>query len=436
MDRIVTSFAPSVGLVVGTFAGPAHVHLHLETHRRLCPNIPILIHDDASHMADELAELCNQYGAEFICRASHGGHYMGDLSAFLSGLEWAQAHNIEYLVKFSRRFVPLKPWVEDLQDIAYGMQYATYNHPCISSDRGFRTECVAMHVKSWFDYGGVEKLKEAANTGQINQLFELFFHNIVRLVHEQNCDHNKHIERISPKCHDTAGYGDWPFMGPGRNYRIRTAMWYGAYTPEEFCKRAHELGLNQYTPDDFADPNKIESIESFYKSARSRRSDISEHLEMLARISSLCNHVTEFGVRSGNSTSALLFGKPEKVISYDINPFPLERSFKKSAERYGVHFEFFQRDVHSIEIEETDFLFIDDLHNYEHVAKDLQLHANRVRKYIGFHDTSTFGDVGESSSRGIWHAIVEFLKEHNEWELMQHYTHNNGLTILRRLSGW
>jgi hypothetical protein len=94
---------------------------------------------------------------------------------------------------------------------------------------------------------------------------------------------------------------------------------------------------------------------------------------------------------------------------------------------------FCQADVLQVEVEETDLLFIDTWHVYEQLKQELALHAARVRKYLVFHDTSTYGQVGEAAgSRGIWPAIQEFLQNNPQWSLHSHAANNNGLTILVR----
>ena len=40
----------------------------------------------------------------------------------------------------------------------------------------------------------------------------------------------------------------------------------------------------------------------------------------------------------------------------------------------------------------------------------------------------------EEITRGLIPALTEFLETHKEWVLHKHYTNNNGLTILKRLS--
>jgi hypothetical protein len=132
-----------------------------------------------------------------------------------------------------------------------------------------------------------------------------------------------------------------------------------------------------------------------------------------------------------------MMGKPKKLISIDINPVEKHGiqtidliSLAKTA---GVEFEFVLGDTTEIEIEETDFLFIDTLHTYTQLKKELALHPSKVKKYIGFHDTTTFAQVGEYKEVGLWPAIEEFLSSNPEWVIAEKFENNNGLTILKKI---
>jgi cephalosporin hydroxylase len=176
---------------------------------------------------------------------------------------------------------------------------------------------------------------------------------------------------------------------------------------------------------------KTPTLYALYRKHRQEQTDINEHLEILSRLASLCDHVTEFGVRSGRSTSAILHGKPQKLISYDIRPLLNLDIYVKSAKAEGVEFEFIQADTVKMNpISKTDLLFIDTTHTYNHLNAELAIHSQQVSKFLVVHDTSIFGDFGQNGERGIWPAIAEFLKQNSKWRLWQYFTHNNGLTIL------
>lgn len=172
-------------------------------------------------------------------------------------------------------------------------------------------------------------------------------------------------------------------------------------------------------------------------------SDINEHIDTLYNLAKECSHITEMGVRNVVSTWAFMLRDPEKLIGIDLhtndNVLIAQEAYPK--------WQFIQADTTKITIEETDLLFIDTLHIYSQLKKELILHAGKVKKYIALHDTTTYGFLDEPTSwqtpeimenykieekRGLQPAIIEFLNDNPEWILFKEYTNNNGLTILKR----
>lgn len=200
------------------------------------------------------------------------------------------------------------------------------------------------------------------------------------------------------------------------------------------------------------------SLQEIYEDAcNCEVSDIYMHLPVLYEYAKKCDHVTEMGARSGNSTSAFLYANPKKFVSYDYqyeNPEPhlarevnaLIKVFEKAKEQ-GVNCEYIGADVLTVDIEETDLLFIDTWHCYDQLKKELELHAGKVRKYIVFHDTFTFGERGEGyphldpnhpqkdnldGTGGIRPAIDEFLGENENWKIEYETEENNGLIVIAK----
>ena len=184
-------------------------------------------------------------------------------------------------------------------------------------------------------------------------------------------------------------------------------------------------------------------LEELYNIRCVNVSDINEHLPTIRKYAEECDHVTEMGVRYGVSTFGLMMCKPKKLISYDIVPIKNwnvdVEDLKYIANTNGVDYNFIVGDTTKIEIEETDFLFIDTDHTYSQLKTELQLHGNKARKYLGFHDTTSceFEDSNNGinttgGGRGLWPAIEEFLNDNPHWKLHERFTNNNGLTILKR----
>jgi hypothetical protein len=174
------------------------------------------------------------------------------------------------------------------------------------------------------------------------------------------------------------------------------------------------------------------NFEKEYQDACVKVTDIHEHLPILSELTSQCTHVTELGVGWAQSTRAFLRHDVE-LHSYEFMPQPGIREFFEQAKNAGRNVTLHIDDTRKVEIAETDFLFVDSLHIYEQVQKELELHANKARKYIGFHDTTSYADNGEFGGKGIWPAIQEFIDSHSEWQLVERRTNNNGLTVLKRV---
>lgn len=186
----------------------------------------------------------------------------------------------------------------------------------------------------------------------------------------------------------------------------------------------HEYVIARYETNNYISQN--------YKLHEKTPSDINEHLGTLKRISANCRHITELGVRRMLSSWAFLEGmRPRggKLVSVDIkNPseyggYNVEEAKQKCAE-LGVDFQFIQGNSLEVALEDTDLLFIDTIHLKDHLKKELELHTDKAKKYIVFHDT-------ESSKDELMPVIDGFLKNNKQWRKDEVWTHNNGLTILK-----
>jgi hypothetical protein len=158
--------------------------------------------------------------------------------------------------------------------------------------------------------------------------------------------------------------------------------------------------------------------------------DMRPHMHQLRDLAAECTTACEFGVRSGNSTAAILAGLAKngggKLWSFDMNPpqcaFP---------ETGGVQWVFEQANTATLPvIPPCDLLFIDTLHTGPQVAAELQ-HARSVRRYIAFHDVVMFGWQGEGGD-GILPAIFDFLAEDDQWKVHAFFPSTWGMLVLRR----
>lgn len=173
-------------------------------------------------------------------------------------------------------------------------------------------------------------------------------------------------------------------------------------------------------------PTAAQELEARYQRACETPSDINEHLPLLRHLASQCEHVTEFGTRWANgSTIAFLAAQPEQFIAYDLEPkYVVSQPVLDLVQLAGAT-RFQPRCASTLEvtIEPTELLFIDTLHSYEQCKAELWKHGEPdhfsgvckcfVKKYLVFHDTSTFGHTGEDGKfPGIVMAIREFQLHH------------------------
>jgi hypothetical protein len=192
-------------------------------------------------------------------------------------------------------------------------------------------------------------------------------------------------------------------------------------------------------------------IDEKYHYLRSVTSDISEFFPVIEKYTRECDSVLELGVRWVTGTWAFLYGLreenkdyhlPKKYVGIDIDSLDAWDTtayelLKKGAEQRNIDFQFIQVDDLDPRIIRSlpnfDLIFIDTLHTYDQVKKELEAYHSKANKYIMLHDTTSFRYGGfEGDAIGIWPAITEFLSLHSEWELWESLPSWPGMTILKR----
>lgn len=170
--------------------------------------------------------------------------------------------------------------------------------------------------------------------------------------------------------------------------------------------------------------------------------DIREHLPTLREYAAKVERVTEMGVRWICSTWALLLGNPKIMTSYDIEDIRMNDVYL-AAKEAEIDFTFLRQDTRIAEIEETDLLFIDTLHQYKQLKRELEIHPEKVSTYLIFHDTESFGfsdeplpnshELPPEPIQGLRPAINDFMHSHPEWKIEAEFKNCNGLLILKRV---
>jgi hypothetical protein len=167
-----------------------------------------------------------------------------------------------------------------------------------------------------------------------------------------------------------------------------------------------------------------------YIHACNKTSDINEHLSKLVDISKHCRHITLFG--SANCVIAFLYAQPEKLVIYSSKPSKHLQRIKRFAGNTEIIY--FEADTRQVDIEQTDFLFIDSYHTASYLTSELEKSSDKVRHFIGCHDTVTYGEIGQNGELGIMYSLRMFLQSKLNWHVLHEEQNNNGLVILGRRS--
>ena len=222
-------------------------------------------------------------------------------------------------------------------------------------------------------------------------------------------------------------------------------------TKRQNCKRKYNCSsLPTLSSDGPNHSSPVDIFQEKYSNQIRNKRDIEEHLVTLRSLASGVDHVTEFGVRSGVSTFSWFVGGASTVVGYDLKIVSSLRSIQKLALECNRTLQLVEGDTATVEINETDILFIDSLHTGEHLRKELFRQHLRVRKYLVFHDTAScgefiadndvawgdycLGNVEVNHTEGLKPVIRDFLKKtKGDWLVNVDKVNNNGLLVLERV---
>lgn len=249
LERIFDA-PPTLALMVTTYGTPTYVHLHLEAAKRFAPGIRVLVHDDASPDYPKLLSLCQDFGATLVSTPFTFGKNSGDLASYPAGLLWAHQHGIDLLVKMSRRWLPLRPWTEELRNLAVESQCATYSGECRHYRFNFRTECVAMHVPSWLRHLGI--IRELIHTKQ-RGFVEHDLHCIAKTIWAHSSKTSREwLQRTTQDLQlpGSIGYCCWGFVNGDRHQRSEEHLWHDIDDEDRYHEVAKSWGL-PYALEDF-----------------------------------------------------------------------------------------------------------------------------------------------------------------------------------------
>lgn len=151
--------------------------------------------------------------------------------------------------------------------------------------------------------------------------------------------------------------------------------------------------------------------------------DISEQAQALFDIAVRCDRVTEFGSRYGDSGKVFLAAEVKSLVCYDLVDLCAGKILKEMADSKGIDFQYIIADTSKVQIEPTDLLFLDTVHNVKQILAELQ-NAAQVGKFLVFHD---------SNEVEVERAILNFLLDNSDWVFHSRVKEGVGLAVLSRL---
>lgn len=160
--------------------------------------------------------------------------------------------------------------------------------------------------------------------------------------------------------------------------------------------------------------------------AKAHGNEYVEYLRAMPKYLKNCSSYRELGTYQGGSASVAL-SMNLGYYEFIDKSFSNYNRIKKVLDEHVIsnNLEVVFHELSSLKVsttKETDFLLIDSVHEYAHVAKELETFAHLTKKYIMLHDTAGFPEV--------YSAVKDFLSRSTDWTEVEHYTVNAGYTVL------
>jgi hypothetical protein len=250
---------PSLGVVIGTYGSVPYIDLQLHYLVNVNGIKNVLVCDDCSDKQTELKQLCDSYGVDFYSsqKKLFNKEYVGsvgDTNVFYEGLKWAKNKNIELLVKLSRRLIPCKEWKTEFLNLVKCSDATTFGSYCTKDPFNFRTECVGMHVDTWYSSYPMQCLKFTIEN-ELCIFAEFWFHELAKTLSGNNYSEKwlKYIQE-NKFGYLRSGYAHWyDISGTCRfNSDNRTnVLWHQFSSTDDYYNKCLEIFGTKYQKEDF-----------------------------------------------------------------------------------------------------------------------------------------------------------------------------------------
>ena len=168
----------------------------------------------------------------------------------------AQTQGIDVLVKISRRFICVRPWVDRLAELALNTQALTFSGENRKWGFGFRTDACGMHVRSWQgeprDMINADSQRIRGREGGV-LLAEHHVHLAAQKAHQLGAVLDGG-DRTRARPQDHGAFVLWEYPAVNSYDRRTDFLWHDIDTPFDYARVAQTVGLC-YTASDFENVN-------------------------------------------------------------------------------------------------------------------------------------------------------------------------------------
>jgi len=140
-----------------------------------------------------------------------------------------------------------------------------------------------------------------------------------------------------------------------------------------------------------------------------------------------CDSYTEFGINQGATLAAAMLEDIATVRAYDIRLGWYTQAaglFKQYAAGHGIDYKVTESDTLDCVIDLVDVLYIDTLHKYDHLTKELAIHGDKANRFIIFHDTFVRPELKR--------AVRQYVNTHDEWTIVTECDISVGFMTIER----
>ncbi|MFA5766663.1 MAG: glycosyltransferase [Candidatus Paceibacterota bacterium] len=172
------------------------------------------------------------------------------------------------------------------------------------------------------------------------------------------------------------------------------------------------------------------TIEEAFVWTESHPHNMGKYMPRFRDLASKCNHITAF-VKQKEFDITLLAGRPKVLRVYTSDPSSVHQQLSEIAGdtsyvNYAIDWMLLS------DIDETDMLVIHSIHQADRLYAELSKFGRRVRRWILLRSTGAYGEVGEPSGPGLFVAMRKWMRENQEWSVIEHQNEDYGYTLLSR----